>query len=100
MKAERAEALKTALSEGKLTQAQYDYIVAAQAKIDALMGSASSPKEQSDETKVALKTEFDALRDWMKAQNLSPRDLGVGFGRGGHGGHGPDRDADDTVTNE
>ncbi len=97
MKTERAAALKTALTDGKLTQAQYDYIVAAQTEIDTLMESAGSPDAQSDETKAAIKTKIDTLRDWMKAQGLKPSDIGLGFGRGGPGGHGPDRGSDSTT---
>lgn len=85
MQAERTAALKTALTDGKLTQAQYDYIVAAQAEIDTLMDTAGAPDTQSDETRAAIKAKLDTLRDWMKEQNLTLENLGLGFGRGGHG---------------
>ncbi|TAL14152.1 hypothetical protein EPN95_04065 [Patescibacteria group bacterium] len=103
MKASQTAALKADLSSGKITQAQYDYIVAAQAEIDTLMASAGSPGTQSDTVKAQIKTKIDALRAWFKAQNLKASDLGLGFGherglgygRGDHG-HGSDNDADDT----
>jgi len=91
MQADRTAALKTALSDGKVTQAQYDYIVAAQTEIDSLMSSAGTPDTQSDETKAAIKVKLDALKDWMKEQNLSPENIGIGFGRGGHGPEHDDR---------
>lgn len=97
MKAKRTEVLKTALSDGKITQAQYDHIVAAQKEIDTLMDSAGGPDEQSDETKAAIKSKLDALRSWMKEQNLTPRDLGLGIGLHGHG-HGLESDANSTNT--
>lgn len=97
MKEKRTEALKTALSDGKITQAQYDHIVTAQNEIDALMDSSESPREQSDETKAAIKSKFDALRTWMKDQNLTPSSLGLGFGVRGHG-HGPEDGTNPTDT--
>lgn len=87
MKAERTEALKTALSEGTLTQEQYDHIVAANNEVDALMNTSGSPEDQTDEQREAIKTKMDELRDWFEEQNLDVRDLGIGFGRG-HGGPG------------
>lgn len=95
MKTERASALKQAVTDGKLTQAQADHITAVWAEIDALMGS-KKPSEQSDATRKAIKAKMDGLRTWAKQQNL---DLGsiVGLhGRGGpghgHGEMGGDRD--------
>lgn len=94
MKAERAEALKTALSDGKLTQVQYDYIVNAQVEIDALIEASGSREDQSDEEKAAIKEKFETLRDWFKDQNLNLRDLGIspGHGRGGFGNHHSDKE--------
>jgi hypothetical protein len=85
MKAERSEALKMALNNGKLTQAQYDYILNAHVEIDALIEAAGSRDEQSDEEKAAIKEKFEALRGWFKEQDLNLRDLGIGRGHGGGG---------------
>lgn len=95
MKAERSEALKTALSDGKITQVQYDYIVTTQTEIDALIEAAGTREDQSEEERAAIKAKFDTLRDWMKEQNLTPSDLGLGFGhgRGGPGGHGKEQNS-------
>lgn len=103
MKASQTAALKADLSSGKITQVQYDYIVAAQAEIDTLMASAGSPDTQSDSVKAQIKTKLDALQTWFKSQNLKARDLGLAFGRGhehGRGNHGraSDNDADDTAS--
>jgi predicted homoserine dehydrogenase-like protein len=92
MKADRTAALKTALTEGKLTQVQYDYIVKAQAEIDTLMDAAGDRDSQTDAQKSAIKKKMDALRDWIKVQNLTPENLGLGFGRG----KGGPRDSDDS----
>lgn len=93
MKASRTAALKADLSSGKITQAQYDYIVAAQADIDTLMSSAGSPDTQSATVKASIKTKVDALRTWMKSQNLNLSNLGLGLGFGhGRGDHGHDVD--------
>jgi hypothetical protein len=83
--AHRAEALKTALSEGTLTQTQYDYIVAAQKEIDGLMDTAGAREDQTEAQKAAIKEKMGALRDWMIDQDLDMHDLGIGGGRGGHG---------------
>jgi predicted homoserine dehydrogenase-like protein len=94
MKANQAAALKSALSSGKITQVQYDYIVKAQAEIDVLRGTSGTPENESQATKDAIKAKMDALRDWMKSQNLTPQTLGLGHGRGGPG---HDKDSDDSA---
>jgi len=100
MKASRTAALKVDLSSGKITQAQYDYIVAAQADIDTLMSSAGSPDTQSATVKASIKTKIDALRTWMKSQNLNLSNLGLGFGHGrGDHGHDVDDSTSSSTTN-
>ena len=99
MKTERTAALKTALSDGKITQVQYDHIVNAQVEIDALVEASGPREDQSDETKTAIKAKFDALRSWFKEQNLSPKDLGLGGGPGGpRDGHGPNDETSSSST--
>lgn len=97
VRASQTEALKVALSSGKLTQVQYDYIVKAQLEIDGLREKSGSPKDQSQATKDAIKAKMDALRDWMKSQNLTREGLGLGFGHG-RGGLGHEKHADDSST--
>jgi len=92
MKADRAEALKTALSDGKLSQQQYDHIVAVQAEIDKLIESSGTREDQTDEQRSAIKAKFDELRTWFDDQNIDVKDLGIGGGPGGRGDHGPRSD--------
>lgn len=89
IKADRAEALKTALSDGKISQAQYDHIVTAQVEIEALIDSSGPREDQTDEQRAAIKAKFDELRTWFDDQNIDVKDLGIGGGPGGRGGHGP-----------
>lgn len=87
-------ALKTALTDGKLTQAQYDYIVAAQMDIANLAKSAA-PGQLPATTKAAIKAKVDSLRSWMKAQNLDIQNIGLGMRHVIANRH---NDADDSVT--
>ncbi len=85
MQTKRAAALKQAVTDGKLTQAQADHMTAAWADIDKLMDG-TSPDKQSDATRTAIKQKMDDLRTWEKAQNLDLRSI-VELGGPGHG-HG------------
>lgn len=87
MKADRAAALKQAVTDGKLMQAQADHITAVWTEIDTLMGS-GKPSEQSDATHKAIKTKMDSLRTWAKQQNLDLGSIAGLRGPGGGPGHG------------
>jgi predicted homoserine dehydrogenase-like protein len=91
-KADQAAALKAALTSGKITQAQYDYIVTAQGEIDTLMQASGSIKDQTDATKAAIKAKLDALHSWFTSQKIDPQAIGIMVG--GHGGHGGRGDHD------
>lgn len=98
MEAKRADALKQAVTDGKITQAQADHITAAWKEIDDLRGT-TKPSDLSSTTRDQIKQKMDDLRDWLKQQNIDMRKLGMmGAGRGhGFGGHGMmDNDADDS----
>ncbi|MEK7594505.1 MAG: hypothetical protein AAB436_02630 [Patescibacteria group bacterium] len=84
-KADQAERLATAVKDGKITQAQADYITKAQAEIQALRGT-STPDTVTDAVKTQIKTKMDALHTWAKDNNVDAKYLGGGHG--GHGGHG------------
>lgn len=97
METKRADALKQAVADGKITQAQADHITAAWKEIDALRGT-TKPQDMSQATRDQIKQKMDDLRDWIKAQNIDMRSLGLmGAGHGhGFGGRGMmDNDADD-----
>ena len=63
------------------------------------MEKADSPKDLTDVQRQAVKDKQDELRTWMKDQNVSFKDLGIGhMGRGhdDHGEHGgPERGPSD-----
>jgi anti-sigma28 factor (negative regulator of flagellin synthesis) len=82
MQAKRTAALKQAVTDGKLTQAQADYITKAWADIDAQRPSDGS--KPTDAQRTAMKTKVEALRDWLKQQNLDLRSIA---GMGEHGMH-------------
>lgn len=86
MQAKQAERLAQAVTDGKLTQAQADYIANAQKEIHSLM-SASDPQNQSDAQRDAVRTKIDALRDWATTNNVDMQYVGPG-GHGGPGGPG------------
>ena len=74
----RFDALKQALSDGKITQAQYDHIVAAVKEIDGLRQSyrQATTDDARAEIKAELKTKTGELWTWLKDQKLSPKLLG------------------------
>lgn len=94
MKTKRAEALKQAVTDGKLTQKQADHITAVWKQIDSLMGD-KRPDQQSSATRKAIKTKMDNLRTWAKNQGIDLSSIeGLGGPRGGHGGHGRGQDSE------
>jgi hypothetical protein len=96
MEAKRATALKQAVTDGKITQAQADHITAAWKEIDDLRGT-TKPESMSTTTRDQIKQKMDDLRTWLKDQNIDLRSIAGlgGHGRGhGHGFGGPDMDND------
>lgn len=86
MQEKRAEALKDAVREGELTQAQADHITAVWAEIEALMGG-TAPHDQSDEARQAIKEKMDELKSWAEEEGLEMHEI-MGGPRGHHGpGH-------------
>lgn len=94
MKTERAEALKQAVTDKKITQDQADHITSAWKEIDDLRGT-TKPSDESDTTRQQIRDKMDELHDWLDEQNIDLKDIG-GFGRhGGPGGmHGGPRGGD------
>lgn len=84
MKSNRETALKKALSDGKITQAQYDHIVGVWKQVDSLMSAA---KTETNRNKVH--TLLDELRSWVQKQNISQSVMGQPP-RGPHGPMGND----------
>ena len=71
----RFKDLKQALSDGKISQEQYDHIVTAVKEIDSLQQSyrqATTDKARAD-IKAQLKTKTKDLWNWFKEQNISPK---------------------------
>lgn len=103
METERAAQLAQAVTDGKLTQAQADYITAAHKEIADLMGS-GEPGQESDATRTSIRDKMDALRTWATENNVAEQYVGGGpggrDGHGGPGGHGPrgmaDSNSDDS----
>ena len=78
--------LKQALSDGKITQEQYDHITTEMAKIDTMRDSLKD--ESSSERKATIKemrSTFNDLRKWMKDEDISIKALGFEFHQ--HKGH-------------
>lgn len=77
------DSLDKALSNGKITQEQYDHIKSAiqqmQSLYDSLDGKTSSERKAIFQE---IKTQRDELMSWLKDQDLSPR---LVFGFEGHG---------------
>lgn len=71
MKTARETALKKALSDGKITQAQYNHIIGVWKQVDSLMSTA---KTEANRTKVH--DLLDGLRTWMQQQKISQSVLG------------------------
>jgi len=85
--------IKQAVTNGKLTQAQADLIIAKKAEVDAQRASLQKDTSKNREEIVAeMKTQQDALKQWAKDNNIPEQYLrfcGKGMpGRGGHGGMG------------
>ncbi|MEO6513107.1 MAG: hypothetical protein ABIR37_00315 [Candidatus Saccharimonadales bacterium] len=96
MEAKRTAALKQAVTDNKLTQAQADHITAAWKEIDALRGT-TKPDDMSSTTRDQIKQKMTDLRDWLKAQNIDLRSIDGLGGRGhGHGFGGPGMGKDDS----
>ena len=85
METERSDALKEALNDEKITQTQYDYIIAAWEKIDALRTEAGDKDNQTEEQRTAMQTAHEELKTWMVDQELDAKELGLGGGPRGHG---------------
>ncbi len=95
-KADQAERLKTAVTDGKLTQEQADYITKALAEIDTLRGN-STPGDTDDTTRDQIKAKMDALRTWADDNNVDMQYLGHGGHRGGGFG-GPQGEKPDSAS--
>ncbi len=91
MKANQAERRAQAITDGKLTQEQADYITKAVAEIDALRGD-SSPEDKDDTVHDQVKAKMDALRTWAEDNDVDMQYVmgGHGGGPGGRGGPRPD----------
>jgi len=77
------EKLAEAVKDSTITQEQSDYITKAMTEIDVLR-SESTPGEQDDTTRDAMKEKRDALRDWAKENDVELNVLG---GKGHRGGN-------------
>jgi len=95
MQARMQERLSQAVTDGKLTQDQADYITQAMAEIKSLT-KGQRPDEMDQSTKDQLKAKMDALRAWAQENDIDLRL--VGRGPGGPGGHmgGPMMSAPDS----
>lgn len=94
MKEKRATALKQAVTNGKLTQAQADHITAAWDEIDKLHDAAGGPGKETDAQHAAIKTKMDELKTWLDGQNLDLSEIDGLDGPGGRGGPRGPRDDD------
>lgn len=92
MKADRATALKQAVTDGKLTQTQADYITKAWADIDALHSTDGT--KPTDAQREAMKAKMDALRTWLSDQKIDLQSIDGLGGFGRHGGFGGPRGGD------
>lgn len=84
------EKLKTAVTDGKLTQAQSDKIVAKYKEMQA--NREAKRDEMKDKTEEERKTAMDAERtafDKWVSDNDIPTEYARLIHMGGHGGHGP-----------
>jgi len=98
MEAARTAKLKAALEAKTITQAQYEYIIAAFAKMDTTRDSLRTATTDTERESLGkeMKTQMDALQTWLKEQNLTAQKLGIEAGmhangprdgRGGPGNH-------------
>ena len=89
--AQKYTTLQKALSDGKLTQEQYDHITAVWKEVDTLRDSLKdkSKSERADVIK-DIRTKLQDLNTWMKDQKLSWKELGFDYGDSGrhHQHHG------------
>lgn len=77
VKDQKYDKLSTALSEGKLTQVQYDKINSLYQETDALIASLdATTDEQKDSIKDQIKAKYGELKQYLKDQNLSWKNLG------------------------
>ncbi len=72
MKAKREAALQSALDKEKISQAQYDHIVNAWKKMDALHS-----EDRSDGNREKIHSLMQELRTWMEEQAISRSDIGM-----------------------
>lgn len=73
----RQEKLQEALTEGNLTQEQYDHIVAQLTKIDGLIDQVDDANwSERKELWNQIKAEFKELRAWMREEDISWRVIG------------------------
>lgn len=95
--AKEAERLSTAVTAGKLTQAQADLIIAKRLELETTreaQRSAGSTLTDA-ERKSVMQKEREALKAWMTANNIPQQYMMMG-----HGGKGPRGDRPkDTITN-
>ena len=77
MKDQKYDKLSMALSEGKLTQVQYDKINSLYQETDALITSLdAATDEQIDSIKDQIKAKYSEVKQYLKDQNLSWKNLG------------------------
>lgn len=82
MATERSERIADAVSTGKITQEQADYLTAAFEDIDALRDSIV-PGEENDEIRAQVREKMLAVHNWADENDVDLRAL-----NGGHNGHG------------
>jgi predicted NBD/HSP70 family sugar kinase len=83
MEADQKSKLATAVSDGKLTQAQSDHITQVMSEIKTLRGT-TSPQDESDTVRSQIKSKLDDLRTWATTNNVDTQYIMMG-----HGGRGP-----------
>lgn len=88
MTQDRKDKLTQAVKDGKITQAQADYINRALDEIDALRDK-ETPGQQDTTTRDQVKTKMVALKDWATHNEVDAQYVMFG-GRGGHGKGGRD----------
>lgn len=83
-----AERLRTAVVEGKLTQAQADLITAKRVELEAERKAqrAAEPTLTNAERKTAMEAHRTELQTWMTANNIPQQFMMMGVGHGGFKG--------------